>query len=186
MKNYTATEALELLCDFRDRKKSFSAFFNYDDSMKQMRQRYHQKMESISDPLKAVAKELVEIADQSFFLLQVVEWKIDYLAEALLYAIRSKNPLSLANNARALVEHIASISNLGAELSHLEESLKGQQSEKVIMKALKRTKSYLKKAYYGKSPKLAEKTEEKSIHVNDSLKILSKEVQNVEEIYDFL
>ncbi|MGE0086033.1 MAG: hypothetical protein AB7S75_16615 [Desulfococcaceae bacterium] len=187
MKNYTATEALELLLtDFRERRKNFSFLCNYDDSMMKMRKNYQQKINQISEPLKFIAEELFEIADQSFFLFQLIEWKIDFLAEGLLHAIQSKNPLSLANNARALVEHIASISGIGYEINQLENSLLGQQSEKKIKAAIDKVKTYLKRSYYGKSPKISNETDYKSIHINDLLEILAKEIQNIEEIYDFL
>lgn len=187
MKNPTATEALVLLLnDFRERKKKFTAICDYDGSMKQMREKFNQQIETISNPLREVAKKLFEIADQSFFLIQVVEWKIDYLADALIHAIKSENPISLANNARALVEHVATLAGIGSEIDCLEESLKGQQSESKIQKALERATSNLRKAYYGKSPKMSEGKGDKAIHINDSLKILSKDVKNIEELYDFL
>ena len=117
MNDYTATEALLILLDdFRNRRKAFAAIIDYDESMQQMRENYRQKIDKIAAPLKKIAQELFEIADQSFFLLQVIEWKIDYLADGLLHAIQFKNPLSLANNARALVEHIATIAGIGHEL----------------------------------------------------------------------
>ncbi len=116
MEDYTATEALELLLsDFRERKKTYSAICDYDDLMTHMRRKYCQQIENITDPLKSVAKDLFEIADQTFFLFQVIEWKIDYLAEGLLHSIQSKNPLSLAINARSLVEHIATIAWVGSK-----------------------------------------------------------------------
>lgn len=184
---YTDTKALLLLLnDFRERRESFSVFSDYDKSMVGIRETYRPRIESLDSPLKPIAKELFEIADQSFFLLQVVEWKIDYLAEGLFQAIQSKNPLSLANNARALVEHVASIAGICSEIGRLENTLHGQQSEKIIKEAIGRAKSYLQRAYYGRSPKASGKQEPKSIHINDSLKALSKKVKNIEEIYDFL
>lgn len=187
MKDYTATEALELLLsDFRERKKTFRAICNYDDSMMQMRRKYRQQIENITDPLKSVAENLFKISDQTFFLFQVIEWKIDYLAEGLLHSIQSRNPLSLAINARSLVEHIATIALVGSKINQLEEALRGQQSEATIMKELERGKKFLNQAYYGKSPKVAGEKEVKSIHINDSLKVLSQEIKNIEEIYDFL
>ncbi len=187
MEDYTATEALELLLkDFCERKKWYSAICDYDDSMTQMRRKYRQQIENITDPLKSIAEDLFEIADQTFFLFQVIEWKIDYLAEGLLHSIQSKNPLSLAINTRSLVEHIATIAWVGSKVNQLEESLRGQQSETIINKELERGKNFLNQAYYGGNPKVAGEKKIKPIHVNDSLKVLSKEITNIEEIYDFL
>ena len=101
--NYTATEALKLLLnDYRDRRKEFSIFTDYDISMQRMRGSYGAKIDALNEPLKSIAKQLFEIADKGFFLFQLIEWKIDYLADALLHAIEAKNPQSLANNARSL------------------------------------------------------------------------------------
>lgn len=189
MQNYTATEALELLLnDFRERRKEFSAISDYDDSMMQMRQEYRQQIKKITGPLKSIAENLFEISDQSFFLFQVIDWKINYLAEGLLHAVQLKNPLTLANNARALVEHIAMIAWVGSKINQLEESLRGQQSEAAIQGALEKTKTSLRQAYYGKSSKVAAagEKEEKSIHINDLLKVLSKDIENIEEMYDLL
>jgi len=187
MDNYTAKEALELLLtDYREKRKDFSIFCEYDASMAQMRKNYQERINKTSASLKPIASTLFEISDQSFFLLQVIEWKIDYLSEALLHAIKAKNPLSLANNARALVEHIASISGIGSELNILINSLDGQQSEKAIQKAIERTKNYLNRAYFGTSIKNKTNNKNKSLHINDSLEKLSKEISNINEIYDFL
>lgn len=184
---YTATEALSLLLnDFRRRQEAFSFLSNYDEAMARLREKYRLRIESIDSHLKLIAKDLFDIADQSFFLFQVIEWKIDYLAEGLLQAIESKNPLSLANNARGLVEHIASLAGVGSQIDRLENSLRGQQSEKAIKEVIGRAKDYLQRAYYGRSPTASEKQEPKSIHINDSLKVFSKEVKNIQEIYDFL
>jgi hypothetical protein len=171
MDNYTAKEALELLLtDYREKRKDFSVFCEYDESMAQMRNNYQERINKINPSLKPIARSLFEIADQSFFLLQVIEWKIDYLSEALLHAIKTKNPLSLANNSRALIEHIASISGIGSEINILINSLDGQQSENAIQKAIERTKNYLQRAYYGTSTKKKTSSKNKSIHINDSLK----------------
>lgn len=104
--NYNATEAaIALLRDFRARRLLFHAFDQYDEAMKQMRTSASEKIETLDDPLKSIASRLFSITDKGFYLFQVCEWKLDYLAESLIHAIEAKNPLSLANNARALVEH---------------------------------------------------------------------------------
>ena len=185
--NHTATEALKMLLeDYRQRREAFSVYSDYDAIMHKMRSSYGAKINTLDEPLKSIAQQLFDVADQGFFLFQVIEWKIDYLASALLHAIDTSNPLSLANNARALIEHIASLTGIGAELDRLERSLKGQQSEKIIKKSLGRTKSYLNRAYYGRSPKIEKEKSKQAPHINVSLKVFEKEVPNIKEIYDFL
>lgn len=106
--DYTATEAaLLLLNDYRQRQQQNASFNNYDKAMAGMRRNTGRKIDTLGEPLKTVASRLFEIADSGFFLIQVYLWKIDYLAEALVSAIESRNPLALANNTRALVEHLA-------------------------------------------------------------------------------
>lgn len=185
--NFNATEAASvLLRDFRERRLAFHAFDEYDNAMAQMRTSASGKIDELQEPLKSIASRLFSITDKGFFLFQVCEWKLDYLAEALIHAIEAKNPISLANNARALVEHLAALVAIAKELEKLQERLHGQGQEKVILQALEKTETFIHRAYYGKSPKVATKLSEQALHVNDCLKVLKGEVPDIEEIYDFL
>ena len=104
-----AQNAIILLNDYRKRRQEFRVYDDYDQTMKEMREGASAKIEALEEPLKSIASRLFSIADQGFFLYQVCGWKIDYIAEALIHSIEAKNPISLANNTRALIEHLAAL-----------------------------------------------------------------------------
>lgn len=56
----------------------------------------------------------------------------------------------------------------------------------MIHQAMDRAETFLHRAYYGKSRKIASEEDEQAIHVNDYLKALKKEVSDIEDVYDFL
>ena len=136
--------------------------------------------------MKSIASRLFLIADKSFFLFQVCAWKIDYLAEALIHSIEAKNPIALANNVRALVEHVAALVAITKELEKLIQRLQGQSQEKAIVLALQNAETFIHRAYYGKSPKITTEKKEQALHVNDCLKAFKDDVPDIEEVYDFL
>lgn len=125
---YNAAEAATILLkNYKERRQVFHAFNNYDKSMDTMRSSAGSKIAKLEEPLKRIASRLFDVMDKGFFLFRVCEWKLDYFAEALLHAIEAKNPLSLASNARGLVEHLAALVALIQELEKLERSLQGKK-----------------------------------------------------------
>src|SRR6266581_4585076 len=185
--DYNATEAVTILLkDYRERRQEFHAFDDYDKAMAQMQDTGRAKIEKLNEPLKTLASRLFSATDKGFFLFHVCEWKLDYLAEALIHAIEAKNPLALANNARALVEHLAALVAIVKELERLEKNLRGQGKEEAINEALGKAERFIHRGYYGKSPKLTNDKNEQALHVNDCLKALKQEVADIEDVYDFL
>jgi len=185
--HYNAAEAATfLLKEYRKQQQAFHAFDDYDKVMAHMRSTASAKIEKLDEPLKTIATRLLSITDKGFFLFHVCGWKLDYLAEALIHAIDAKNPLALANNARALVEHLAALVAIVEELGQLEISLRGQGQEKAINDALGKAEKFIHRGFYGKSPKLTNDKNEQAHHVNDYVKALKKEVAGIEDVYDFL
>lgn len=186
-KDYNAIEAATLLLnEYREGRKHFHVFDDYDLAMGEMRATASEKISSLQDPIKSIASRLFAVIDKGFFLVQVCEWKMDYLAEALIHAIETKNPISLANNTRALVEHLATLVAITKELERLHDKLLGQGHEKTINELLERAEKFIHRAYYGKSPKITKKGSEQALHVNECIKALKEDVSNIDEIYDFL
>lgn len=184
---YNATEAATILLkDYRKRRQEFHVFDDYDKAMMKTRDTAKAKIAKLDEPLKTVASRLCSALDKGFFLVHVCEWKLDYLAEALIQAIEAKNPLALANNVRALVEHLAALVAIVKELERLEESLRGQGQEKVINDALGKTEKFIHRGYYGKSPKITNDKNEQALHINDCIKAMKQEVDDIEDVYDFL
>jgi len=130
-----AQAAIIVLNDYRQRRQEFRAYDDYDQAMKQMRESSSGKIEALEEPLKSIASRLFSIADQGFFLFQVCEWKIDYIAEALIHSIEAKNPISLANNTRALIEHLAALVATVKELQKLLAKLRGQGQDMSIRRS---------------------------------------------------
>lgn len=181
-----AQAAIILLNDFRQRRRDFHVFDEYDQTMKQMRENASEKIEGLNQPLKSIASRLFSIADQGLFLFQVCGWKLDYICEALIHSIEAKNPIALANNVRALVEHLAAFVAIVKELEKLIMKLRGQGHEMSICNALEKTELFIHRAYYGKSPKITIEPQEQALHVNDFIKALKDEVPDIEDVYDFL
>jgi hypothetical protein len=181
-----AQDAIIVLNDYRQRRQEFRVYDDYDQTMKQMRESASAKIEALEEPLKSIASRIFSIADQGFFLFQVCEWKIDYIAEALIHSIEAKNPLALANNTRALIEHLAALVAIVKELHKLLAKLHGQGQEMSIRSALEKTETFIYRAYYGKSPKITSEPNEQALHVNDLIKALKDEVPNIDDLYDFL
>jgi hypothetical protein len=185
--DHTAAEgAAILLRDYRERRKAFHALDDYDKAMSDMRRTASAKIDKLGEPLKTVAARLFSVTDRGFLLFQVCGWKLDYLAEALIHAMDVKNPLALANNARALMEHLAVLVAIVEELEELEVSLRGQGQGEAINDALGKTEKFIHRGFYGKSPKLTDDKNEQALHIDVCLRVLKKEVADIEDVYNFL
>lgn len=178
--------ATVLLKDFRSRQQQLQPYNDYDATMKRTREQIAGKTENLEEPMKSIATRLFSVADQGLFLYEVYLWKIDYLAEALIHAIEAKNPVALANNVRALVEHLAALVFIIKEIEKLERSLHGQGQETAINMALEKAEIFIHRSYYGKSPKVTKDKREQAIHVNDCLVVLKEDVVDIEKIYEYL
>ncbi len=154
--------------------------------MSQFRGTVSAESQKLPEPLRTIATRLFLIADSGFFLFHVCAWKIDYLAETLIHAIDANNPIALANNTRALVEHIAALIAVSDELEALANRLPGKNSEIAIGTLLSKAEVFLRRAYYGKSPKSTIQKEDQALHINDCLDSLAKQVPDIKEVYDFL
>jgi hypothetical protein len=185
MNDQTATQSLEILLNnYVQQVESFEIFKDYDQSMAETRAQFQVKIQEASEPVKPVAEALFEISDQTHFLFQVIRWKIFYIADGLLHAIKAKNPVSLANNARALLEHIATIAGVGHQIGKLIRALEGQSSHKKIKDSIQQAQTFLERSYYGRSP--TGDGDIKSIHINNSLRSLERDVQGIGEHYGYL
>lgn len=153
----------------------------------EIKERSDQRLQEVTEPLKKVAQRLLTIQGQFYFLIQVCWWKIDYIAEATLHAIQAQNPISLAHNTRALIEHAASLTFIVASIDELRTHLDGQGSEEKINKALGDAEVVLRRSYFGRSHKKAAKKEDRAPHIeSECLKAMERHMKSVKEDYDFL
>lgn len=175
-----------LLQEYRKHREQFHFLDDFEQAMSRMQGSVSRALEATRDPLKTIAQRLFDAAKNGFFLIQVCEWKIHYLADALLHGIQSQNPISLANNTRALIEHLAALVFVVQSLDQLRNSLDVQGNEGKINEAITKIERILNRAYYGKSPKKSGK-EEAAPHVeSECLTALEKQVPDIREVYDFL
>ena len=184
---YTAPEAAMLLLrEYREHRNQFRFLDDFDQAMSRMDDSVSKGLQLTREPLRTIAQRLFNVSKNGFFLIQVCEWKINYLADALLHALESRNPVSLANNTRAIIEHLATLVFVVKSLEKLRESLDGQGSEKKINEAITKAEGILKRAYYGKSPKASGK-EEAAPHVeSECLAALEEHVPDIRDVYDYL
>lgn len=184
---FRAPEAATLLLgEYCEHRENFHMFEDFEAAMAAMQTSVDRNLDRTKEPLKAVAQRLFKISRDAFFLTQVCEWKITYIAQALLHAIETRNHLSLANNTRALVEHVAALVFVLDSLGRLRNSLQGQGSEKKINEIIEKTESILQRAYYGASPKGKEK-EKAAPHIeSECLASFQKHVSDIRDVYDFL
>ncbi len=184
---HSTTESLtRILREFREERIQFKVFDDFDRAMSAPQESVDRNLETTLEPLKTVASRLYRIARDECFLIQVCEWKINYVADALLHAIESKNPVSLANNARALIEHVAAFTFVAVSCESLVTVLDGQGSEEKINQAIAKTEQTLKRCYYGKSPKSSDKTEAAPHIESECLGALEKFISDIRETYGFL
>jgi len=184
---YSASEAaILLLKEYRDKRDRFRVFDNFDHAMSAMQQSVELGLAGTAEPLKTIAQRLYKISVDGFFMVQVCEYKISYLSDALVQAIESQNPVSLANNARALIEHVAALIFVMEALEKLRASLVSQGSETKVNEALGKAELILQRSYYGKSPKASEKTETAPHIESECLAALEKFVPDIREVYGYL
>jgi hypothetical protein len=175
-----------LLHDYRERRSGFRVFDDFDGAFSPSDAAMAKRLESIPDPLRSVAKRLYGLARDGFFLFRVCEWKIDYLAEALLHAISANNPLSLAGNTRSLVEHLAALTFISDALATSTKQLSGRSDPAQIDQVIGKAELVLQRAYYGTSPKAAKKAEA-ALHVeSECLAALVKRAADIKDVYAFL
>lgn len=184
--NTEPERAAHVLREYCDHREHFRIFDDFDSAMAAMQRAVDRSLDQTSEPLKTVAQRLFKITRDALFLIQVCEWKITFVAKAISHAIDTHNPLSLANNTRALIEHVAALVFILAALGKLRKSLAGQGIEKKINESLASTESILRRAYYGTSPK-AKHTTEAAPHIeSECLAAFEKHVPDIREVYDFL
>jgi hypothetical protein len=175
-----------LLREFREHREQFHVLYDFDDAMSGMRQSVEERLGIVSGPLKTVAERLFKISRDGFFLIQVCELKISYIAEALLHSITVENPLSLASNTRGLIEHLAALMLVVQTMEKLGEALEGQGNESKINESLIKAETMLNRSYYGKSPKSGKKDQTAPHIESECIVALKKHIPEIREMYDFL
>ncbi|MGF9741436.1 hypothetical protein ABEX38_29140 [Priestia megaterium] len=74
--------------------------------------------------IKDISEKLYELTKQALVLQEVFNLKFYYLYDALIYSINRENYLMLAENARALFEHIGTLAYLSIETEKISQNFK--------------------------------------------------------------
>lgn len=80
--------------------------------------------------IRDISEKLYELTKQALVLQEVFNLKFYYLYDALIYSINGENYLMLAENARALFEHVGTLAYLSVETEKIAKNLKNTSSEK--------------------------------------------------------
>ncbi|TGM74778.1 hypothetical protein [Leptospira bouyouniensis] len=188
MNQYTATEALEILIqEYLEKRQILDQTTDYDNLMKVIRENFKNEKNNLGDPtLIKLAEDLFQITDNSFFIFEIIHWKLKYIVKGILFAIKNENAITLAGNIRILIEHVATLNLIIQEVTKFSKNIEGQQSERKIFESTEKIKNFINKVYYGTSDKSQSETSIKNFHINESLKLLQNKVTNIIELYDFL
>lgn len=141
---------------------------------------------NVDAALAQLARRLIRYAYDAFFMQQVCSWKVFHIVRALLNATETENPVSLAGNTRALIEHLASYAHVAKSMENLAGGMEGQGSSAKIGEALDRAEVTLKRSYYGTSPHREKPKDEQAHHINDCLIALQEDVEDIGEVYGYL
>lgn len=159
---------------------------DHDERFSGLRKQVKQKSSKLNPPLNAISKRLYDIADNTFYCIELFNYKFYLLAKAIIHAIETENPLSLANNTRSLLEQLAVFVFLVNHVSKMLDQLKGQGSLEKINKIIAKTEAILKRVYSGEGKKSAGSKEGEAIHVNTAMDELTKEIGDAQTAYDYL
>lgn len=98
--------------------------------------------------IKEISAKLYEMCRQGVFLRNVFHIKFYYLFDAIIYAINHNNYLMLADNTRALFEHIGTLAYLSVETEKTAKNLKKTNSEKRFLIEFQNLVEHYNKLFY--------------------------------------
>jgi len=159
---------------------------DHDERFFGLREQVKKKANKLNPPLNAISKRLYGIADNTFYCIELFNYKFSLLAKAIIHAIETENPLSLANNTRSLLEQLAVYMFLINHVNKMLELLKDQGSLEKIDEIIAKPESILKRVYSGTGKKNSESKDDEAIHVNTAIGELTKEIIDAQSTYNYL
>jgi hypothetical protein len=170
------------ISQFRDQRRTFPQTKNFEERIKTLADRL--KLEGTSTPAQDLARRLFGLIRDYYFLQEVSELKIGYIADGLQSSIHAENITVQFALLRSLVEHVSAFSFEVDAISDLVEKLIGQNSPARIDEVVASCHHKIERLFYGMNP--AQKSEIRQFHVNDFLKSMAKRLVGIEESYDYL
>lgn len=177
---------LKALRDFVVEIEESDFLRNHDDRFSGLRDQVEKKSSKLTPPLNIVSKKLYYIADNTVYCMELFNYKFSLLAQAIIHAIETENPLSLANNTRSLLEQLAVFIYLINHVSKMLENLKNQGDIDKIDKIISKSEGVIGRVYSGEGKNKSKSKNGEAIHVNDAIKELAKEIVDVNDTYDYL
>ena len=129
---------------------------------------------------------LIKTIHQAGYLNHVISVKLSELSKLIIFSMNTDNFVGLGVGSRSLFEHAASVAYLFHESKKLEEALGRQHEEQKVMALLNSFTTKLEKLYYGTGYFGDESKRAKPIHINELIKSLGKDVQDVRNKYAYL
>lgn len=143
------------------------------------------KFQTLKPPLNVISKRLYKISKDTFYLVELFDYKIYLLARGVLHSIETRNPLTLANNTRAILEQMAVYYHCIFAIRDMLNKLVDQGDLVKISKIIETCEVTLNRAYSGQGKACADGGA-KAIHINDAIKSLSAEIVDAPKVYEFL
>lgn len=144
------------------------------------------RAKSLKQPLNVVSERLFNVAENTAFIIELFRYKTYLLAKGITHAIETENPISLANNTRSLLEQVAVFAHCTSSVEKMLVDLKNQGSINKINSILEKAEKSLQRTYSGQGKKTAKTKEDEAIHVHDAIAVLSAEVSDATDAYDYL
>ncbi|PTP81557.1 hypothetical protein CWO04_22420 [Vibrio splendidus] len=172
--------------------KSYIEYVGNNDSLRDHDRRFaehskhlEKKFKKLAPPLNVISKRLYKISKNTFYLIELFDYKIYLLAKGALQSIETRNPLTLANTTRAIMEQIAVYHHCLSSISIMLENLKDQGTLEKITKIIEKCENTINRTYSGQGKAYAENGA-KAIHVNEAIKSLTEEISDALKVYDYL
>ncbi|MEH3174238.1 hypothetical protein POW79_19800 [Enterobacter quasiroggenkampii] len=143
------------------------------------------EFKKLPPPFNVISERLYTISKNTFYLIELFDYKIYLLAKGVLNSIETSNPLTLANNTRAIIEQMAVYHYCIYSIGNMLESLKDQGVLVKISEIIEKCEKVLQRTYAGQGKSYAEDGA-KAIHVNEAIKSLGTEITDALEVYDYL
>ena len=177
---------LNKLIEFKKASSRLSALDDFSKLLTERQKVFESFDENLSSEFKDIAKSFEDLLEKFLFVTLVNRRKIDAINSLITFSIDSKNPISLAQGIRALLEHACVLSMVAKEIEKLKIGLDGQNEFTKIKSVLDRSERFIYRCYFGKSSKVVADKSKQALHINDGLELLKNKLSSINDDYDYL
>lgn len=181
---YRTKETFDLIENFLEKQSQLSLIkkISFEKELKEKTKDIFAKERELG----IIAISFCRLKNQYLFLNRVIETKLVYLMQSMIFGLNNGNHLLLALSSRSLIEHVASLAYLIERTRKILEKTKGCTEYKSINENLKKLYTIYRKIFYGtrffKNERLVE-----AMNVLTLIdKYLSSEIRDIRKYYDYL